>query len=1122
MRQSTRFYSDAKKLISKVLATIMIIATFISGDGVINSCAMEPEIDLFKECDFKSLYDNNKLVSNNEEVVTYDNLSNYEGLIIKTEKNQLPDLVFAIDEEILFKDNINWINVNMTAKRGSKTTVKFYLDDVSNCIGSYRIGTQKKEKLWGDGEYVTIPVNGQFKGTHRILFSFEDEKAVKKPEFLLRSIKLNKETIPLVNLEIDESIVPISKMNNDDWHEQDCFGDMSIIVSDKYKEEYNYEGGTYELDYIRGRGNSTWFAKKKPYKIKLDKKADLFGMGTNKHWVLLANAFDDSLVRNRMTYWLGQKLGLEFTPECINVDVVMNGKYLGNYLLCEQVRIDESRVDINNLEDTYSEEEGADYSGGYLLGMSPYGDEHTYCFKTDHGVTYSVESPESEYELDSWNRLEDENFVDEAQYKKANEYIKNYMNDLEEAIYSDDFTNSKGESYDELLDVDSAIKYFWMQEFSANGDAYATTSTYLYKKPDVKDESGNVIEKGKLYFGPLWDFDYVAWNSYVYSDVTKDDGYVGGWYIASDYFSRLLQNPEFYQKFVDYYFDEFKPAIIEVIKSNGLLDKYGEELLYSADNNFEVTGYNAQASEDFIYEWLVIENERGIFDFGTYPYEIERLRESIIHRMKWIDGNFDSLKSKNYVLEFYDGENLIDSMDCSRNSFYLSVPDMPKKRDNKYFGGWFVTTSYYDEEGNLCCDEYQITTGTPIECINLENEPVCKAYAKWLSEKDIIPIQGVHFGQKKYNGYIRYDSEGDIAEASDFVIDYQIYPYDATCNTLLFKSSNEDVALVDENGYVFIHEPGDTTLYANDINGNKFSVDLHVDDLTNLTDDELFERREIYSIDLEENYFDMNIGEYREINRIINPENAINVYANNDLVIYSSTNDEVASVSNGVIHANQGGEAIITVVSTDSGWVGVVKVYVNEDIPDVDPDEEEEPYVLKKGDTFTKNNIGYTVICNNKKFKTVSVNGIVKNKAEVVIPANVKYDGIKFDVIRINSKAFAKNTKIKKLEIGKNISKIGEKAFYKCSKLSTIKINSSKLTGKSIGEKAFSKINKKVSISVPKKQLKEYKKLLTKAGVGKKAKIQATAKKDAVKKNTKKNTVKKDIAKKVVKKPAKK
>ena len=50
-----------------------------------------------------------------------------------------------------------------------------------------------------------------------------------------------------------------------------------------------------KLKQIKGRGNSTWKGAKKPYQIKLDKKADLLSSGdaanSNKTWVLLANYF---------------------------------------------------------------------------------------------------------------------------------------------------------------------------------------------------------------------------------------------------------------------------------------------------------------------------------------------------------------------------------------------------------------------------------------------------------------------------------------------------------------------------------------------------------------------------------------------------------------------------------------------------------------------------------------------------------------------------------------------------------------------------------------------------------------------------------------------------------------
>ena len=56
-------------------------------------------------------------------------------------------------------------------------------------------------------------------------------------------------------------------------------------------------------------------------------------MGSDKHWILLANYYDISMLRNKFTYWLGNVLGLEYTPKCEFVNVVMNGKYLGSYYL---------------------------------------------------------------------------------------------------------------------------------------------------------------------------------------------------------------------------------------------------------------------------------------------------------------------------------------------------------------------------------------------------------------------------------------------------------------------------------------------------------------------------------------------------------------------------------------------------------------------------------------------------------------------------------------------------------------------------------------------------------------------------------------------------------------------
>ena len=98
-------------------------------------------------------------------------------------------------------------------------------------------------------------------------------------------------------------------------------------------------------------------------------------------------------------------------------------------------------------------------------------------------------------------------------------------------------------------------------------------------------------------------------------------------------------------------------------------------------------------------------------------------------------------------------------------------------------------------------------------------------------------------------------------------------------------------------------------------------------------------------------------------------------------------------------------------------------------------------------------------------------------------------DGVTYKVTAIEKNAFKKNKKMKSVTIGKNVRKIGKKAFYGCKKLKKLTIKSTKLTTKKVGSKAFGKTPKKMTVKVPKKKFKAYKKMLIKRGVNKKAKF---------------------------------
>lgn len=142
-------------------------------------------------------------------------------------------------------------------------------------------------------------------------------------------------------------VVYINTENSADVTSKDYYinGEMKIQGNEHYNLETTklYDG---KIE-IKGRGNSTWGLPKKPYKIKLDSKTNLFSMGKSKHWVLLANYYDSSSLRNTLSYDSSGALDMPQT-ETVHTGVVFNGKYVGTYQFCEQIRVDEKRVDVLN------------------------------------------------------------------------------------------------------------------------------------------------------------------------------------------------------------------------------------------------------------------------------------------------------------------------------------------------------------------------------------------------------------------------------------------------------------------------------------------------------------------------------------------------------------------------------------------------------------------------------------------------------------------------------------------------------------------------------------------------------------------------------------------------------
>lgn len=255
------------------------------------------------------------------------------------------------------------------------------------------------------------------------------------------------------------------------------------VYADYYVDNMGIEGienvgsqDAPQLMEIRGRGNYTWSDfDKKPYRIKLDQKTPLLGMKRNKHFALLAHP-DDKLgfLRNTVGFEISRRLGLAWTPAQQPVEVVLNGDYLGLYMLTEIIRVEPDRVNIT--EQANYETNRFLITGGWLVEIDNYLEEEQ--IRTVEGNGNSIWSTYKSPEL-----LSDEQRT----------YLTGLINTANAAIYVNDKTNNSWEKY---IDPDTLACFYLTQELLDDTESFHG-SCYWHK------ENG---DSTKIMFGPVWDF----------------------------------------------------------------------------------------------------------------------------------------------------------------------------------------------------------------------------------------------------------------------------------------------------------------------------------------------------------------------------------------------------------------------------------------------------------------------------------------------------------------------------------------------------------------------------------------------------------------------------------------
>ena len=265
-------------------------------------------------------------------------------------------------------------------------------------------------------------------------------------------------------LDIDESLGTIKAMNSDDDHETMCYG--SLLVNDK---------NAYMS--IKGRGNSTWSMPKKPYNMTLYKNKNYDSVEKNtkkkkllkesdvdsKKWTLLANYFDNALVRNKVAYDLAKDMGIGLDSQF--VDLWMNGEYLGNYLLCP-------KKDYQH------------YDNGFVIENDhiPDASEEQFKFPKMHNMPLKH------------NMINIDDIGDTAAENGVNlNWIEDWFTERWDTVL-----NYDSEEYQKYFDLESWAKMFLMFEVSKTYDCYAGNIIMYVNDLDNDDV---------LRAGPAWDYD---------------------------------------------------------------------------------------------------------------------------------------------------------------------------------------------------------------------------------------------------------------------------------------------------------------------------------------------------------------------------------------------------------------------------------------------------------------------------------------------------------------------------------------------------------------------------------------------------------------------------------------
>ena len=384
---------------------------------------------------------------------------------------------------------------------------------------------------------------------------------------------------------------------------------INTVSGQEIKSKDTYEDATIEIIgtdklpglakmnmQIHGRGNSSWdtFKKKPSYTISLKTKQKVFGMPKHKKWVLISNYRDKTLLRNNVAWWISSKLsGIKYTPRFQHAELILNGRHRGVYQLVEQVRIDDDRVNINEMQPT--DTEGEAITGGYIIELDRGSDADQWGWALPYLQGGSHRANIKKPKIDESNQAQ-------------HDYIKDYLFKVDELLGTSDDMEYVMEKY---IDMPSWAAQWLVFELSGTPEPNGPNSWYTFK--DKSDD--------KWYCGPPWDFDY---RSYLTSTAN-------GWVSKNYVYQPEMRQYAPYREILLQQWKEIEPLLPELID---YINEQREYMRYSAEANWYIHDKN-----------LVDDNRRENGDeFIASDSAIDRMIEYLEQKWAFVSNNIHSLQ----------------------------------------------------------------------------------------------------------------------------------------------------------------------------------------------------------------------------------------------------------------------------------------------------------------------------------------------------------------------------------------------------------------------------------------------------------------------------------------------